>query len=111
MALSRSPALALAFAAATFSATPSFAATKPAADDAFTSACLARPNAVPTRCRCEGKLARTTFTAPERAAMIRGLQGDQAGFQASIAGMGEARGKAFIGKVRTLKARSDAQCR
>lgn len=82
-----------------------------AAQDAFAQACVARGKSTAQKCACQAKLARASFTAPEQAAMIRALNGDQPGFKAAIAAMGDQRRKAFVSKMQALRARSDKECR
>jgi hypothetical protein len=81
------------------------------AQDAFAQACLSRGKASAQKCECQAKLARASFTAPERSAMIRALSGDQAGFKVALDGMGEQRRKTFVGKMQTMRVRSDKECR
>ncbi|MBX9739928.1 MAG: hypothetical protein K2X62_07650 [Beijerinckiaceae bacterium] len=82
-----------------------------AQQDAFAQACLGRGKASPQKCQCQAKLARATFTAPERAAMIRGMKGETAGFNAALKAMGETRKQAFLAKIQTLGARTERECR
>ncbi|MDB5641909.1 MAG: hypothetical protein JWN07_1226 [Hyphomicrobiales bacterium] len=82
-----------------------------AAGDAFAEACVARGKASVSHCACESKLARASLKAGEQAAMIRAMKGDTEGFRTAIAAMGTAPAQAFVGKMKKLQARSDAECR
>jgi hypothetical protein len=79
--------------------------------DAFAQACMARAKASEQSCICQARLARATFSAPEHAAMIRAMQGDQAGFKLALAKMGERGQQAFVGKMQALKVKSERECR
>lgn len=87
--------------------TGAHAATK----DAFVQACLARAKASEQSCVCQARLARATFSGPEHAAMIRAMQGDQAGFKLALGRMGDRGQQAFVGKMQALKTRSERECR
>lgn len=105
----RAVALAAAIAAG-FASPVSGAERKPAAPDDFAKACVARGKSSPQRCACESKLARATLDAAERSAMIRGISGDQAGFQTALARMDDVKRRGFTGKMQQLQARSAREC-
>lgn len=88
-----------------------FSAPSAQAADAFADACAARGKASAAHCACESKLARSALNAKEQAAMIRAMKGDADGFRAAVAAMGADASQAFVGKMRKLQARTEAECR
>lgn len=99
-------ARALAFAA--FLTPAGFAFAAPVDD--FAAACMARGQRE-SACVCQAKLARTGLNSSERRAAIAGLRGGQAAMAKEVAAMGEAKAKAFGGKMQALGKRAQAECR
>lgn len=78
--------------------------------DDFAAACIARGQRE-SACLCQGNLARTGLNASERRAAIAGLRGGQPAMAKEVAAMGEAKAKAFGGKMQALGKRAQAECR
>ncbi|MDB5569833.1 MAG: hypothetical protein JWN93_1016 [Hyphomicrobiales bacterium] len=97
-------ACALAFALA-LSGAPALAAA-----DEFAAACVAR-GARESACACQAKLARAGLNASERGAAVSAMRGDQDAARRQLAAMGDAKAKAFAGKMRKLGQRAKAECR
>lgn len=81
-----------------------------AASDDFAAACIARGQRE-SACACQAKLARTGLNASERRAAIAGLRGGKPAMEKEVAAMGEAKAKAFGGKMQALGRRAQAECR
>lgn len=79
------------------------------ADD-FAAACMARGQRE-SACACQAKLARAGLNSSERRAAIAGLRGGQPAMAKEVAAMGEAKAKAFGGKMQALGKRAQAECR
>jgi hypothetical protein len=77
--------------------------------DEFTAACIKR-GVRESACRCQAKLARGSLDAAERRAAIAAMTGGQPAMQRELARMGEAKAKAFAGKMQRLGRQAQAQC-
>lgn len=78
--------------------------------DDFAAACIARGQRE-SACACQAKLARTGLNSSERRAAIAGLRGGKPAMEKEVAAMGEAKAKAFGGKMQALGRRAQAECR
>ncbi len=78
--------------------------------DAFAAACVAR-GAKQSACACQAKLARGGLDAAERNAAVSAMRGDSGAARQQLAAMGEAKAKAFAGKMQKLGQRAKAECR
>ncbi len=79
--------------------------------DPFATACMAKKNASPANCACQGKLARANLDRREQQAALSALRADKAGFQKQVKAFGETKAKVFAGKMQKLGERSRAECR
>jgi hypothetical protein len=78
--------------------------------DDFAAACGLSGKTSPESCRCQAKLAQSSFNAREMQAAIIGIKGDQTSFRAAVQGMGKTRAKVFLDKMRALAGKVSTVC-
>jgi glycerol kinase len=76
----------------------------------FVAACGVSGKTSPQSCRCQAKLAQSSFTAKEMQVAIIGVKGDQAAFRTALQAMTKGRAKAFLDKMRALAGKVSSEC-
>jgi hypothetical protein len=76
----------------------------------FVAACGFSGKTSPESCRCQAKLAQSSFSSKEMQVAIIGMKGDQTAFRTALQAMSKGHAKAFLDKMRALAGKVSTEC-